>query len=741
MPVSRSSALIPFLLTLTVLTGCSGDRPRPVEVAANRGQMAGAREAPAQAAPATNPGASERRALLVGVTRYDRLPESRQLQGPANDVALLRRLLVEQFGFPEGNITVLTEAGGDAEKRPTRANIERAFRQLAEAVKPGDQVVVLLAGHGSQQPERDPPRSRQPEPDGLDETFLPADIGAWDGKAGTVANAILDDELGAWLRTVTSKQAFVWFVADACHSGTMTRGTEVTRNIPAEVLVPAAELVKARERAGKRGEATRGEPAAALKLPDAGEYLAALYACRADQVTPEGKYGQDGTEEKFHGLLTYTLCEMLAQSATPLTYRELGRRIVARYAALGRSSPTPLVEGAGRDREVLRTKNWPGRSALVLAADDDGFKVNRGLLHGLTPGSILAVYPVAGSKDVDQVLGHVHVTNASITSARVAPCAHGGRPAVAQLPAGGRCEVVVIDYGWRRLRLAVDVQDEAARRRLTDLLKPLAEGQEAVVKVVTAADRADWLLRLEGSRLVLVPAAGELQTRGVAPHRFGSNANADSYPAWLKDNLLRIVRARGLLSAAGFSESEQTRGVEDGVQIKVEPVRLPNQGDRPVQVLNLSEDRTVRPGDRIAFRIHNPNPFAVHVTLLYVSSDYRILAYWPERESEEDNRIPAGRTVTTPVGNVGDKTLGVEHLVVIAVKAQRDPVDFTCLEQPSLDRARGQARGALDSPLGRLLTLAAYGEGGTRSLTRAEVAGHAMRILTWEVLPRIPGKP
>src|SRR5689334_15631320 len=75
--------------------------------------------------PRSGGGAGGRRALLVGVTRYDHLPPSRQLDGPVNDVALFRRLLTERFGFAPGDVVCLTEGEGRADRRPTRANVER----------------------------------------------------------------------------------------------------------------------------------------------------------------------------------------------------------------------------------------------------------------------------------------------------------------------------------------------------------------------------------------------------------------------------------------------------------------------------------------------------------------------------------------------------------------------------------------------------------------------------------------
>ena len=66
-------------------------------------------------------------ALLAGCTKYPNLPESFQLQGPGNDVVLMRDLLIERFGFTKADIVILREASGGEANRPTRANIQRNF--------------------------------------------------------------------------------------------------------------------------------------------------------------------------------------------------------------------------------------------------------------------------------------------------------------------------------------------------------------------------------------------------------------------------------------------------------------------------------------------------------------------------------------------------------------------------------------------------------------------------------------
>ena len=109
------------------------------------------------------------------MTKYDQLTQDHHLAGPANDVRLMRRLLQKQFQFAPADIVTLTEEEGTEARRPTRTNIEREFHQLAEQVREGDQVVILLAGHGADSPNSSAGPD-YPEPDGIDEIFLPADV-------------------------------------------------------------------------------------------------------------------------------------------------------------------------------------------------------------------------------------------------------------------------------------------------------------------------------------------------------------------------------------------------------------------------------------------------------------------------------------------------------------------------------------------------------------------------------------
>jgi hypothetical protein len=133
-------------------------------------------------------------ALLVGINDYPH-PSLRPLRGCLNDVAVMRDVLVDDFGVPPGQVLVLPQ------EQATRAGIEAAFRDHLVAAgrraadgdlqdRPAPGFLFYFSGHGSQ--AEDPTGV---EPDGLDETIVP-----YDGRDDDVYD-IKDFELAAWLAT------------------------------------------------------------------------------------------------------------------------------------------------------------------------------------------------------------------------------------------------------------------------------------------------------------------------------------------------------------------------------------------------------------------------------------------------------------------------------------------------------------------------------------------------------------
>lgn len=675
--------------------------------------------------------------------------------------------------LPSTVLTILlTMAYGALRGGPT---LELLAVRVAKA---GDQVVILLSGHGAQQSEKNPPPDpRFAEADGLDEIFLPADIGAWDGGAQTVANAIVDDEIRDWTTRLVEKQASVWLIADCCHSCTLLRGTddEVVREIqPEDLKIPDNAIRQAQQRAAERepargAEQTRGAAEEApFKLAEAPGHLVAIYAAQSHEVTVEKSLPVGSADAKPHGLLTYTLCQILSKpDPEPLTYRELVRRIHEQYQGMGRNFPTPLVEGKDRDREVLGLKEWPGRSRFLLEKDGRGtWTLNAGALHGLTVRSILAVYPPAGQPGGDKPVGHVRITAARSLDAVVEPCAYDSVPVNHHLPRRGRCELVYIDYGDLRLKIALDTVAEGKQRGLTAAPAKLAEqmrrltGRGSIAEMVQDPKNADWLVRSMGDKVFLLPAQG-VAVRGrpnakaaalLVPdaHTVSENLVFGPYPAdqaakELQDRLGRIARVEMLKHLAISPAGEIVRGGSK-IDLGIELIRFKDKADQKGQAVAWrSNGIRLYKGDLVAFRVTNRSRnVRVFVTLLFVNSRYGIESLYPG-EGEITGRLEPGKSFRTDKLKVATDTSGLEHVVAIAIKATGGPVDFTALCQPTIERARAVSatRGegdALKSPLGQLFQNALYAQGTTRGFDRVDLQDFALRLFSWQTMPDPPAR-
>lgn len=705
-------------------------------------------------------------ALLVGVTVYPNLNERFWLKGPANDVLLMQDLLIKQFKCPKENVTILSEAEGkkDEKNYPTRAAIKREWDRLAKVAQAGDQIVIMMGGHGSQQPEPEEPAD--PEPDGLDEIFLPRDVKEWEGDASKVPNAIIDDEIGAWLKAIQKKKAFIWLVFDSCHSGSMIRAVnETERQVkPTDDLkVPTKAIREAEARAAKRfPDKNRGGSAEPERsqLPKGG--IVAIYACQSNEVTVERMLPGGGSPDaKPFGLLSYTIAQILVQAeqngGTPPTYRELVQGINNRYGAMGRTAPTPQIEGnlEDRNREVLGTKSWPGRSAILLSQDADVMKINAGTLHGMSEGSILAVKPLADQKDADKVLGHVRVEEVSMTSAKVKPCAFEKTPLQAKLPEEARCEVAYLDFGVKRMRIAVDPKDDegkplpaaVAKQLALDLPKIVGKG-DALLQIVDTPDKAEWLIRWHQGNVYLLPAAEwsqKLKDRKLATRFVPAPLNAQLADL-LHDRLNRIVRAENFKKLIGSAASDVSRGkTVSSVQVEFSLVRYESVNDKKGTPFNLDEGKVqLHHKDRIGMAVKNPNRFSIDLTILYVDSGFGIESYFPDSSRGENNRIRPNETLIVPSFELdGDKTFGLENLVIIAIKASsKEPVDFSFMAQPTLELAkdkRDKKMGA-QSPLELLFETSLYGAGTTRAIKRGAVEDFSLQTVPWHLSPEVRPK-
>uniref|UniRef100_A0A0D9WI67 Peptidase C14 caspase domain-containing protein n=1 Tax=Leersia perrieri TaxID=77586 RepID=A0A0D9WI67_9ORYZ len=140
-----------------------------------------------------------KRALLVGINYPGTKAE---LKGCHNDVARMRRSLVDLFGFDEADIRVLSDADRSA-PQPTGANIRRELARLVGDARPGDFLFFHYSGHGT----RLPAETGQDDDTGYDECIVPSDM-----------NLITDQDFTELVQKVPDDCLFT-IVSDSCHSG------------------------------------------------------------------------------------------------------------------------------------------------------------------------------------------------------------------------------------------------------------------------------------------------------------------------------------------------------------------------------------------------------------------------------------------------------------------------------------------------------------------------------------------
>lgn len=693
-----------------------------------------------------------RRALLVGCTKYDNRRSIPDLEGPANDVALMKRLLVERFQFEDEGIAVLCDTAGP-DRHPTRHRIHDEFQRLAKVAKSDDQILILLAGHGSQQPDQNPPDPQDPEPDGMDETFLPADVGVWDGGKRSLQNAILDDELRLWTKAILAKGAYVTVILDCCCSGTALRGEEVSREVsPKDLGVPQEAIAAAsrtRTTQPKVGETSPGRPRKDGTMDVSGdvERLTVLYASQSSEPTVELPLPADAPDAIRHGLFTFTLCQVLGSATEPLSGREAVRRVWSGYERLGRLyGPVPLIEGGNVDRTFLGTAELPHVGWVRLKRSGTKWRLNAGQLSGLTRGSVLAVCPATADPAQAEPAGYVEIVDCGTLASTVRPCGFEDHPVNEKLPAEGLCRLAQLEYGELALKVAVDRSVEASRSEaesLADQLGKESQKPEAMFQVVPNPEAAQWVIRRGAAQWLLLPTAA---WRPVDPARVPPGAPrigfdpSERLAHAMATRLNGIARAQNLISIAaaalpGVGVAARTPAKKsDRVEVEVEMRQFRDKSDTEGRLVKEANP-VFRAGDWIGWKIRNRGAPA-DVTLLFINSKLKVEALFPETDSQASARLTRdSRPLLVGPFDVTEDTVGPERIVTIAVRARGPLRIFTMLAEPSLVTARAEdRRGVLKTGLGALLERSQFGTArGLGGLGSSELDDCQVSLATWIV--------
>lgn len=553
-------------------------------------------------------------ALLVGVSDYDETIGLADLRGPVNDVLLMRDAL-ESKGISD--IRLLAD-GIEGADRPTKAAIMAALGQLAEEAKAGDFFIIHMSGHGTRQPD-----NNGDEGDGYDEVFLPADVTRAEPGTLEIPNGIVDEEIGDAVRSIRARGADVWFIMDACHSGTGLRAGALNtadRFVdPARLGLPDVTTNAVENR----------DDAIVVDRDDKSEVpgrLIAFYSAQSDELAREVDFGAagsgaaNGSDNTWFGLFTAKLANRI-QTAGAITYRQLFQNVMADMNSTSVPGAarlqTPFWEGTLIDAAVL------GGSATVgvrqYSIRDD--LLSAGLVHGLTEGTVVELVEDSAAGPGD-VIGFAQIEEVTPLSSFVRPidddcvpdatilCETSGR-----LPPNARfARIAVVPVETKIILSPIfdrdGPADGATPRRLGED-HPLAVELNAAISSVNAAGSMRFDVHPDSYDIEISLVNGALW--------FGRNTLLDGEPlglSWTPDTA-QTMSLNAVLSRIAYAErfaATFTSIADSGSLLNMSPVRVaatlrssdPGQLEKP--------GKTVDPF-RECGRIIRRNAFAPEGTL------------------------------------------------------------------------------------------------------------------------------
>ncbi len=418
-------------------------------------------------------------ALMIGISDYTNFDdvEGGDLPGAQFDAMGMRDVLLQKYDFPEANVRTLLNG------QATRAAIQESITGwLTENARPGDNVVVFFAGHGSQMWDEN-----GDEDDGLDETIAPADV-----SPNSTDFDISDDTFGEWLSALPTDNVVV--LLDNCNSGTGTR--DVT------------PFSRSRELGRDVNALSKPASAARRALPgqvdetgfDAGHSrVLELAAAQPHQAAVDAFFpGGDG-EESFHGgAFTTFLVRQLWRAPADATYEEVFRDV---HEALKRNrfqqDPHLSEDVSLKDMSLFFVEGaepMEADAALPVVSSDGGTaRLGGGQTLGITTGS---VFEVGTARLV------VETVEQTASTARVS------RGAVS---AGDRAKLIGYRYPSVPLRVNVAGLDSESADALTSAV---SENQQ-VDLVREDGAFSHLLIRRRGTELRVVGSDGFLRHEGL----------------------------------------------------------------------------------------------------------------------------------------------------------------------------------------------------------------------------------
>lgn len=618
-------------------------------------------------------GALEKFALIVGVN--DQLQPATYkvsvLKGPTNDVKLIKRLLVDQYGFQDDAAHVLTITG----KNATRKRITEAFKShLIENAKANKDAIVVFyfSGHGSQQDDLD-----KDEGDGLDETLV-----AYDSR-GPNGQDIVDDEVNAWFQSLASHTKNAVFIIDSCHSGTGTRGDAVARELPTNPNAPR-----------------NPSPARSLtREPSPGWAANDSYTAVAGALAEEQSYEGPIKDAKrlTYGYLTWSLYQTLSLQPQ-LSWRqamEAVRKGVGQFT----SQQHPQVEG-DVDRTVFGESGDRWQPYLSINSEAKGtLSINGGRAQGLADGSVLAIFDPSARLLVgdDKKLATARVTAAGLATSQAV---YVDKPA-APLPAGAKVAIVTPYFGTSPLPVAMDVLPDQPTTKADRLfLKAVRQRLSESNLVESVKTTASWRYAvqkgcLDGNDILVVPKRAQPDSCRPAYYLASPQTLEPALAYWVLASDPAAAQAMAEAVTA-IARQAALRALSNGasdldVTLSLLPVKLVKNSAGEYEAINgepipASRQASLGLGDAFRFVITNKSDKDVWVTVISLGTSGGVNVLTPTKTGD---KVAAHQTFQFGPVLQAQPPAGMETYKLIATT--RAGIDFSVLESPGMTRKSGSS--------------------------------------------------
>jgi len=651
-----------------------------------------------------SPGGSGKYALLIGISDYENT-KFESLDGPLNDLELVRKILIERFGFKEENILKLSNI------QASHTALEAAFASLGRRINPGDFVYIHYSGHGSFTKD-----FNGDELSGKDQTWV--SFGSrpkTETRQGLDNFDVLDDELNEWLIPIHEKVGQLVFVSDSCHSASVTRGSAPK--------VRAAPFDNRNHPLGKNNfkkvKLTKGvRIGAARDVESASEFQS-----------------EDG---KSYGLFTWYWAQALMEAHPQESWNDVFKRVYSLVTSRKGILQHPQLEGEANRLVFGGNFSAPSKSIPVTMIQDEGNSVHMkaGLLSGITKGSTYRLYsPLKPGKEP-----------ALLEITRVYPTYSIGKVIKGEFHPGYLVVEETHIYPFEPVKVFLnadfpDAEDKGLLMKISKTVQNLP--QYELTDDQKKCDIVLYVLRpkTENNRLVFhtptdtLPQSFPSQPPEVwvlspVEHMLQGNLkikfeDQERGNAILQENLGILARVKEVknLSTSRGSGVNPIRIMttllvpDEACGNGPDCIELPNnlglhRKEGPLTLEQVNERRLKR-GVILTFALKNVSGQDYYCYLLDLSPNGKIEAIFPHTgSSAESALIKSGneRDLSTEVGlRLDDPGLETVKLIVT-----QKPIDISLLEQGEFIR-RGEERKVLN-PLERLLCNAMHGKRGLVAL-------------------------